>query len=130
MKKRTLSLQEMFRLYLALPGYSNQLFFFLLTFLSLLCGIPALVGVFLSLVFIRPFDPVLFLVSLLILSWALNTLTFLLLSKYYIKRQALAPISDYTSEQILTTMVRIIGLMVCPLLLPITALLEVKKSSR
>lgn len=130
--KQILHLQEMIGLYLALPGpgYSDRFFVPLLTFLSLLYGIAGLIGVLLDLVFIASFSLLVFFISLFILSLALNCLTFLLLSRRFLKQDSLPLLSDYTSKQIHITVVRIIGLIACPLLLPIMALLQVSKGSR
>jgi uncharacterized membrane protein len=126
-----MSLQEMIGLYLALPGSSkrsesrDRFFFFLLSVLSLLYGAAALFGVILNLVFIASFSLATFLASLFIPSLALNVLTFLLLLKQY----SLPLVSDCTSQQILTALACLIGLIACPLLLPFMALLQVRKGS-
>lgn len=133
--KDNMSLQDMIGLYLALPGsskqtaFGNRFFFSLLSVLSLLYGAAALFGVILNLVSVASFSLVAFLVSLFILSLALNILTFLLLSRCFLKRHSLPLINDYTPQQIQMTLVRLIGLIACPLLLPVTALLQARKGS-
>lgn len=130
-----MSVQEMIGLYLALPGSSkrpasnNRFFFLLLSIVSLLYGAAALFGVILNLVFIASFSLAAFLVSLFVFSLALNILTFLLLSRRFLRHHPLPLVSDYTSQQILTTLARLIGLIACPLLLPLIALLQMRKGS-
>lgn len=126
---RRLDLQERIGLYLALSPNNNTFFFFMMTFLSLLIGIAGLMGVIVSFLF-ATFSLVIFLTSFAILSLALNWLTFLLLSRRILKQHSLPLPNDFASRQILTTLAYTIGLMICPLLLPIMALLQISKNSR
>jgi hypothetical protein len=116
-KKPTMSLQEMISL------FSNQ--FFLLIYQTLVLGISGAIGTFSCLVY--HFSLIYFLTSLWFLFLALNSLTLLLLRKRAMKQQPLPKISNYTFEQIINILMRATGLLSCPLLLPIVALLQVRK---